>query len=121
MLTVVGIAARRHASRCSEHDLVSDLLYGVSAMDPLTFVVIPVVLFMVAALAIYIPARRASRVDPVVALRMCNVKSHGDTETRNEDLPRSCVRDPPLSLCVSVSLLSSTGKIPSSIYERATL
>ena len=50
--------------------LVTDLLYGVSAMDPTTFVGIPVILLLVAAAAIYIPARRASRVDPVVALRV---------------------------------------------------
>jgi ABC-type antimicrobial peptide transport system permease subunit len=51
-------------------NLVSTLLYGVSAMDPVTFATIPLILGGVAALAIYIPARRASRVDPVVALRI---------------------------------------------------
>jgi predicted permease len=50
-------------------NLVSTLLYDVSATDPVTFTVIPVVLVAVAALAIFIPARRASRVDPVIALR----------------------------------------------------
>ena len=50
-------------------NLVSTLLYDVSATDPITFTVIPVVLVVVAALAIFIPARRASRVDPVIALR----------------------------------------------------
>ena len=68
-LTVIGIVVGA-AGALSLTNLVSNLLFGVSAMDPLTFTVIPVVLIAVAALAIYIPARRASRVDPVVALRV---------------------------------------------------
>ncbi|HUE89247.1 MAG TPA: ABC transporter permease [Vicinamibacterales bacterium] len=50
-------------------NLVSNLLYGVSATDAVTFTAIPLILAAVAALAIVIPARRASRVDPVIALR----------------------------------------------------
>jgi predicted permease len=67
-LAVVGIVAGV-AGAMALTTLVSNLLYGVSATDPVTFAVVPALLVAVAALAIYIPARRASRVDPVVALR----------------------------------------------------
>jgi putative ABC transport system permease protein len=47
----------------------SHLLYGVGSQDPLTFATVSIVLIALAALAGYIPARRAAKVDPIVALR----------------------------------------------------
>jgi ABC-type antimicrobial peptide transport system permease subunit len=48
---------------------MKSLLYGVSSMDPLTFVSVVILLIVVGLLASYVPARRATRVDPMVALR----------------------------------------------------
>jgi ABC-type lipoprotein release transport system permease subunit len=49
---------------------LTGMLYGVRAADPLTFVAVPAVLLVVAAIAAYLPARRAARVSPVSALRI---------------------------------------------------
>jgi putative ABC transport system permease protein len=61
---VIGIAASLAIT-----GLISTLLFGISATDPLTFVSVAILLSAVALFASYIPARRATRVDPLVALR----------------------------------------------------
>ena len=60
----VGIALALALGR-----VLSSQLYGVSALDPFTFVVTPLLLALVAAAATFVPARRAVSVDPAVALR----------------------------------------------------
>ena len=67
-LTLIGAAFGLLASLLVTRALAS-LLFGVSATDPVTFIAVPVVLALVAMLACYLPARRAMRVDPIIALR----------------------------------------------------
>jgi putative ABC transport system permease protein len=49
--------------------MLASFVFGIKASDPLTFTIAPVALLMAASLAVYIPARRASRIDPVDTLR----------------------------------------------------
>jgi putative ABC transport system permease protein len=67
-LTLVGVGIGLAVALALMH-LLSSLLYGVEPSDPLTFVAASVVLSALALLASYIPARRATKVDPMVALR----------------------------------------------------
>ena len=61
---LVGVPAALALSRFME-----GLVFGVTPRDPLTFALLPLLLTVVAGAACYLPARRASRVDPVIAIR----------------------------------------------------
>ena len=69
LLVFVGLAVGIPASLLTSRAL-TQLLYAVSPTDPLTLLAVGVTLTAVAALACYIPARRASRIDPMTALRV---------------------------------------------------
>ncbi len=67
-MTLIGLAIGL-AGAIALSRLMTSMLFGVSTTDPLTFTGVSVVLLAVALLACLIPARRATRVDPIVALR----------------------------------------------------
>jgi ABC-type antimicrobial peptide transport system permease subunit len=60
----IGLAAAFGLAR-----LITAFLFGVTAKDPVVFAGVPILLTAIAFLAVWLPARRASRVDPLVALR----------------------------------------------------
>jgi ABC-type antimicrobial peptide transport system permease subunit len=67
-LAGVGIVAGVVVS-ASAASLMASLLYGVRPHDPVVFLTVPLFLFAVTVLASYLPARRATRVDPMIVLR----------------------------------------------------
>ncbi len=67
-LTLIGAAAGV-AAALALSQVMTSLLFGVSATDPWTFLTVTILLMLVALAACYVPARRAMRVDPMIALR----------------------------------------------------
>jgi ABC-type antimicrobial peptide transport system permease subunit len=62
---LVGMASAFGLAR-----IMASFLFGITPRDPLVFIVVPMVLAGVAWLGVWLPARRAARVDPVLALRV---------------------------------------------------
>jgi putative ABC transport system permease protein len=67
-LTLIGVMLGLAAALALTR-VIKNLLFNVSATDPATFALIAMLLVGVALIAIYIPARRATRLDPIIALR----------------------------------------------------
>ncbi|PYT68208.1 MAG: hypothetical protein DMG39_21790 [Acidobacteria bacterium] len=61
---LVGVAAALLLTR-----LLESMMYGVSPRDPIVFVLVGLVMIAVSLIACYVPARRAMKIDPIVALR----------------------------------------------------
>jgi ABC-type antimicrobial peptide transport system permease subunit len=68
LLTAVGVAIGV-GTAAALTQLMKSLLFNISPLDPFTYITVPVILGLAAALASYLPARRAAAVDPVEALR----------------------------------------------------
>ena len=85
---IIGIGAALWLTR-----IIANQLFGVSPTDPLTFVAVALAMTVVALAACFIPARRATRVDPMIALRSEVVSSSGATNETSQ-APRSIsIRD----------------------------
>jgi len=68
VLAVVGVVAGLLLA-ASSASVMASLLYGVRPHDPAVLLIVPLLLFAIAVLASYLPARRATKVDPLIALR----------------------------------------------------